>query len=272
MGFRDGKNKWAPIAKEHVEFCEQDDFMWSNIEKSRQTAFALADLDYEKTRDSLLSNLTLDDSKETEHLVVPIGVEDAVSMLAKDGSDIAILCFADFVKLGGLFIEGAHAQEECICHFSGMYSILDKFTESYYQPNMRLKNRGQYAHSFGVMENVPWMWDGEKGVMKVVYAAAPNFISAYRYGIPSNSPITLETMKQAMLERQELAYLFAASLGVKVFVAGAWGCGVFKNKPEDVAKGWKICSEKYPGLFDAVIHPIPGVRTANYAVFKDILG
>ena len=116
------------------------------------------------------------------------------------------------------------------------------------------------------------MLNGKKGNVFVIYAAAPNFRYINRYGREAAQPITYESMEQAMRERQEIAYLMAATTGAEVFVAGAWGCGVFANDPILVAKGWKDCEHKYPGVFRQIVHPIPNAESKNHRAFKQVFG
>lgn len=59
---------------------------------------------------------------------------------------IAILNSADFLVPGGTFIDGSHAQEECLCHESDLYPVLYSFDKTYYSNN-RKSNKGYMFES-----------------------------------------------------------------------------------------------------------------------------
>lgn len=52
---------------------------------------------------------------------------DSVSAIFKHHSNkTAVLNFASFKNPGGKFLNGARAQEECLCHESNLYNILSQ--------------------------------------------------------------------------------------------------------------------------------------------------
>ena len=57
----------------------------------------------------------------------------------------------------------------------------------------------------------------------------------------------------------------AAKYGYKDLVLGAWGCGAFGNKPNDVARYFKqiIFDEEYGKCFDEICFAIYGKEKGN---------
>ena len=59
-----------------------------------------------------------------------------------------ILNFASYKNPGGMFLAGSSAQEECLCHASNLYNILEKFNKDYYIPHRQkgATNRALYSN------------------------------------------------------------------------------------------------------------------------------
>ena len=54
---------------------------------------------------------------------------------------------------------------------------------------------------------------------------------------------------------------------------GAWGCGVFKNEPRDVARAFAaLLAGKYRDRFARVVFAILGGGDANLAAFRETFG
>ena len=58
----------------------------------------------------------------------------------------------------------------------------------------------------------------------------------------------------------------------RILILGAWGCGVFHNDPKTIAELFKAeLEDEFKGAFDKVIFAIPGEKSNNHQVFKDVL-
>lgn len=259
VDLKDKVDKW-------LDFISTDEFFVEGINEAKESSLLIDNADYAKLKEELLENLI---SKKryafTKHYVIPMNVEELVGEFYPE--EIAILNYASFTSPGGLFMDGKIAQEESICHFTGMYPVLrDNYSVNPYLYNLSRKNNGKYTHSFIVMK-VPYKSKDKMGKVCIISSAAPNYTSYKKY---NNRSITEEELNIAMRERQELVYLIAGLLNVETFVAGPWGCGVFLGDPVKVAKNWKHCSEKYPGLFKRIIHTCPDMNSKNYKSFISI--
>jgi uncharacterized protein (TIGR02452 family) len=69
----------------------------------------------------------------------------------------------------------------------------------------------------------------------------------------------INKIESTMLRRTEKLLSVAAVNNYKVLVLGAWGCGVFKNNPEDVAGYFHhhlVENPKFNGVFEKVVFAI----------------
>ena len=95
-----------------------------------------------------------------------------------------------------------------------------------------------------------------------------------------------EHLSQVDLDRLrvkiELIFQMAHANGARTLVAGALGCGAWRNPPADVAQVFKEVLDRYAGMLDtvvvAILPPDPtmffskGVGTTNnFSVFRDVL-
>jgi uncharacterized protein (TIGR02452 family) len=85
----------------------------------------------------------------------------------------------------------------------------------------------------------------------VITAPAPN-----RGAVAQNEPESVPQVEPTLRRRAEMVLHIAEAHGVEGLVLGAWGCGVFRNDPNQVAS-----------IFSGLINP-PG-RFAG--VFRDVL-
>ena len=233
-------NELKDKAYEWLNFLNTDERMIKAINEGKESAALIRDLNYEYAVKEYLSCINSENRERfnTKHIVVDACVQDIIPMYK--GNELAVLNYGSFKNPGGRFLQGDMAQEEALCHVTGLFPILEeKFNVRYYLYNRGNLNHGQYNHSF-VAALVPYLINNNFGTCYIITGSAPNFISA---GV----------------------------LGVKYFVAGPWGCGVFKNDPYHVAEGWKRCVNKYPGLFKEVIHTCPDKNSNNYKAFMEVL-
>lgn len=186
---------------------------------------------------------------------------------AAQGQRIALLNFANYKDPGGKFLEGSLAQEECLCHCSFLYNVLEKFDIRYYKPNRKDTNHALYSDSAIYSPNILF-WNAEPGQIytapppayfDVITCAAPNAQAAtFYYNEPARA--IAATMESRIRFIKEVCQIKQ----VDTLIAGAFGCGVFANNPAFVARTFKeIFTESkspYPSL---VIHPVPSKLNSN---------
>jgi uncharacterized protein (TIGR02452 family) len=178
-----------------------------------------------------------------------------LTRLTAQGGHIACLNFASARNPGGGFLGNAQAQEEALARASALYPCL-LAAPDYYERN-RANRSAVYLDLLIFSPKVPFFRkDGgdllEKPILaSVITAPAPN-----RGAVVQNEPRNLPLVETALRRRAEMVLHVAQAHGVDGLVLGAWGCGVFRNDPAQVAS-----------IFASLIKP-PG-RFAG--VFRDVV-
>lgn len=174
----------------------------------------------------------------------------------------AVLNFASYRHAGGGFYNGAMAQEEAICHASFLYNVLREFPE-YYEWNEAHYNRGLYANRALYSKDV-FFFDEQGGhvIADVITCAAPNRSVIFKGGFSEKEN------EDALRKRICFIRDICDMENVDVLIAGAYGCGVFAQDPETVARLFReIFSDT---KVQKVIFAVPPDR--NYAAFDRVFG
>ncbi len=183
--------------------------------------------------------------------------QDSIFKNAGKGK-VAVLNFASYRHAGGGFIRGSMAQEESLCHDSFLYNVLSKFPE-YYEWNESHLNKALYRNRALYSPDVCFFpKKGESVSVDVITCAAPN-----RSQISRNA-LTEEENEEALRDRIRFIRDICDTEGVETFITGAFGCGVFAQKPEIVATLFR----EYFGdtKVKQVIFAVPADR--NYPAFE----
>lgn len=185
-----------------------------------------------------------------------ISTVDAIRMLAQEGRQgIGVLNFASAKNPGGGFINGAMAQEESLAASSTLYRTLTAH-EEYYREN-RARSSMMYT-DYGIYSpDVTFFRDGKfKLVEKPVYASCLT-LPAVNMGQVLLKGEDEDEAKRVMRRRMKLALAIFAEYGAKNLVLGAYGCGVFRNDPVQVAVWWKeIMEEGFERFFESVVYAV----------------
>lgn len=184
---------------------------------------------------------------------------DSVSAIHKYSSEnMAVLNFASYKFPGGGFMRGSSAQEEALCQHSYLYNVISEFDSTIYEWNRNNLNKGMYLNRGLYSPDI--MFD-DKTKCSVITVPAPNKSVMLKYG-----NFTEEENAKALINRVKLVVDIAEENNVKTLILGAFGCGVFKQDPVDVATFFKKALRG--SSFDKVVFAIP--RGANYNAFKEI--
>ncbi|MFJ4626078.1 TIGR02452 family protein [Streptomyces sp. NPDC088847] len=175
--------------------------------------------------------------------VLEVTGESSLEAARRLTGPVAVLNFASARNPGGGFLNGAQAQEEALCRASALYTCL-------------LEARGFYDHHRAHRDPfytdrvihspaVPVFRDDRGHLLDEPYtagfltAAAPNAGVVLR-----TAPERAAGLPQALAVRAERVLETAVAHGYRRLVLGAWGCGVFRNDPAQVA-----------GAFHALLGP-----------------
>lgn len=184
---------------------------------------------------------------------------DSVSAIHRYSSEnMAVLNFASYKFPGGGFIRGSSAQEEALCQHSYLYNVISEFDSTVYEWNRNNLNKGMYLNR-GLYS--PDIIFDDKTKCSVITVPAPNKSVMLKYG-----NFTEEENAKALLHRIKLVVDIAEENNVKTLILGAFGCGVFKQDPFEVATLFKKVLRG--SSFEKVVFAIP--RGANYNAFKEI--
>ncbi|MGN9807708.1 TIGR02452 family protein [Micromonospora sp. L32] len=166
---------------------------------------------------------------------------------------VACLNFASAKKPGGGYATGAHAQEESLARSSALAASLRTAPEFYAyhraRPDPVYSDRVIHSPDVAVFRD-------DSGRLIAPYpvafltAAAPN-AGALRE--PVNLPGVLRRRAGRVLG-------VALAHGHRRLVLGAWGCGVFRNDPRQVAAAFADLlgpGRPYAGRFDLVVFAVP---------------
>lgn len=177
---------------------------------------------------------------------------EAGERLARAGHKVAALNFASARNPGGGFLNGAKAQEEDLARCSALYPC--QLTQpAYYQANRSCTSL-LYTDHIIYSPEVPFFRGRDLSLLdhpftlSIITAPAPNA------GEVRRSDQILECLRR----RAAMVLAVAHRHGHRVVVLGAWGCGVFRNNPSQVAgvfRDW-LHHPTFAQAFDEVVFAI----------------
>lgn len=298
------KDRQANIlkAKRHVKYMDESFLMFTKSSSERSDFFR-------QLPDDLLKKCTdLKDRKRPEIVLSCKSTTDVVFEHATNSlySNVTVLDFADYMKPGGMFMEGSMAQEESLCHKSNLYNILAsgyQFADHFLDNKNLHYASGNHAYTDACIMIPSVMFADDdirqkrRTVADVIVLAAPN----KRHLNTDN--ITDHEFDYYLRKRIEMifkaSYMFYKKRGVitsdecvefkntfyvfdplmsynkeekvkQTLILGAFGCGVFRNNPIQVARLMMDCISKgYANMYDKVVFAVP--PGYNYDAFKEVI-
>lgn len=169
---------------------------------------------------------------------------------------VAALNFASAKNPGGGFLGGAKAQEEDLARCSALYPCL--LTQREYYDVNRATESMLYTDHIIYSPGVPFFRNDRLELLEqpylcsIITAPAPNAGEALRRDVSRSA------VASALRTRAGKVLAVAEAEGERCLVLGAWGCGVFRNDPAEVAAvfaDW-LASDRFRGAFDRVIFAI----------------
>ncbi|MFI6494203.1 TIGR02452 family protein [Streptomyces sp. NPDC050564] len=190
---------------------------------------------------------------------------EAARRLALDSGPFAVLNFSSARNPGGGYLNGAQAQEEALCRASALHTCLLRARDFY--DHHRAHRDPFYTDRVIHSPAVPVFRDDRGRLLDEPYtagfltAAAPNAGVVLRTA-PERAP----ELPRVLAGRAERVLETAAAHGYRRLVLGAWGCGVFRNDPAQVAEAFKnlLVKGRFEGYFEYVVFGILD-RTAGGA-------
>jgi len=192
----------------------------------------------------------------------------AARRLVVEGNRVVALNFASAKRPGGGWLGGARAQEEDLARCSALYPCL-LVQPRYYDAN-RASASLLYTDHLIYAPDVPFFRDDGLQLLEapclvsVITAPAPNAGE-----VLSRDPHAGPQVQAALAARAGKVLSVAAQQGHRTLVLGAWGCGVFRNDPRQVAAvfaGW-LDGAEFAGAFDRVVFAVYD-RTCDRATLR----
>jgi len=171
--------------------------------------------------------------------------------------DTLCLNFASAKNPGGGFLGGSQAQEESLARSSALYPCIAQMEEMYTY-NRSLKTCF-YSDYMVYSPKVPVFRNDDGALLMSPYLVSMITAPAVNAGVVrEREPQQENRIEPVMLHRIRYILSVAASYGEKAFILGAYGCGVFRNNPSEVAKMFAqvLLDEGYQTLFDRIVFAI----------------
>ncbi|CAF1472023.1 unnamed protein product [Adineta steineri] len=189
-------------------------------------------------------------------------------LAAEVGEDhVGVLNFASAKNPGGGFLKGAQAQEESLARSSSLYlaETQSRFMGGYYHYN-REGPKGIYSHRMIYSPRVPIFKDDNGKLLSSPYHVAIVTAPAPNAGVINNA----KESGNIMTERVKHVLNVFKTNKHDSLVLGAYGCGVFKNDPLDVALIFRqhLESKEFQHSFKRIIFAI--LNEEMYQIFKQV--
>ncbi len=275
------REKRAAIARKTIEILERGFYINQqeetvNLQENLQYAIENSIHYSEKDFSRVFSQLREKQVRENQHQI-QFEIENETTLHAasrlvnqedekkeeekKDEEKEKILClnFASAKNPGGGFLNGSQAQEESLARATGLFPCISRMTAMYE------KNRNYssclYLDDMIYSPKVPVIRNDNDDLLdkpflvSILTAPAVNAGAVRKKGKKQE----INQIETTMLQRTEKLLSVAAINDYKVLVLGAWGCGVFQNNPNDVAKYFHyhlVENPLFKGFFEKIVFAI----------------
>jgi len=193
-------------------------------------------------------------------------LEAARRLTERSGGPVAVLNFASARNPGGGYLNGAQAQEEALCRASALYTCVQGAREFY--DHHRAHRDPFYTDRVIHSPAVPVFRDDRGRLLDEPYTAGFLTSAAPNAGVVLRTALERAAeLPRALAIRAERVLEVAAAHGYRRLVLGAWGCGVFRNDPAQVAEAFRglLVKGRFDGCFDHVVFGVldrtPGSET-----------
>lgn len=253
--------KRKEIAKETVDILEKGYYISPtgkkvDISKMHQDSVQASKLITPQEGAAMLENRHFDADAGKKKAKISLKnqpVTAAILELKKQGAvSLGVLNFASAKNPGGGFLNGAMAQEESLAASGGLYDTLCAHPE-YYEENR--KNRSMMYLDYAIFSpDVVFFRDERFDLLEEPQITSVLTLPAVNMGQVILKKEDVSQAKNVMRHRMELCMEIFRQEKVRQIILGAYGCGVFRNSPTEVANWWsELLDSGYDKEFD-VIH------------------
>ncbi|MCX4831615.1 TIGR02452 family protein [Streptomyces sp. NBC_00006] len=183
-------------------------------------------------------------------------LEAARRMVGERPQPVAVLNFASARNPGGGYLNGAQAQEEALCRCSALYTCLIEVPQFY--AHHREHRDAFYSDRVIHAPAVPVFRDDQGRLLDAPFEAGFLTSPAPNAGvIAQRTPERVHEIPAALAARAERVLEVAGAEGYRRLVLGAWGCGVFRNDPGQVAEAFRAPLEgRFADRFEQVVFAV----------------
>jgi uncharacterized protein (TIGR02452 family) len=166
--------------------------------------------------------------------------------------------FASARNAGGGYLGGARAQGEDLCRVSALYTTLRQAPD-YYTAHRASKDLA-YSHRVIYSPDVPVYRDDRYRLLETPYQVAFLTCPAPNTGVVIRDRPAAAAAIPGLLEARAARVLAtAAHHGCRALILGAWGCGVFRNDPAQVAAAFRrhlTADGIFAGSFERIVFAV----------------
>lgn len=183
-------------------------------------------------------------------------------------TDVVCLNFASAKNPGGGFLGGSQAQEESLARATGLYPCISQMNEMY-DHNRKLRTC-LYSDYMIYSPGVPVIRDDEDRLLAQYYTTSFITAPAVNAGVvKERGQADDQQIESVMKERIRYILDVAAMNGHRTLVLGAYGCGVFRNDPVDVARYFHdvLVQENFRQSFEQIVFAVLD-RSAGQRILK----
>ena len=149
-----------------------------------------------------------------------------------NGDKVGVLNFASAKHPGGGFLNGSMAQEEALAYCSNLYEVIRD--SDFYKINARSKSTA-YTDTT-ITSRITFFRTADFCLVNDPYDV--NIITCPAVNMSGIKLSKIDEAKQIMTNRMAKVIALMINRNYEYIVLGAYGCGVFKNDPKDVASVW----------------------------------
>jgi len=261
------RNERAEIAQETLDIFKKGYYMKENEKIACHSRFTA----------EFISERWLDTVSASDGVFSPkyeVVNESVVDTIIRHGSDkCGILNFASAKNPGGGFLNGSLAQEEAIAASSDLYNS-QLHVREYYDANRKCRT-ALYTHNMIYSDGISFIRDGRMNLLQSpVYANVLTSPAVNAGAFYKNENGNKSTVIAAMEKRIRYILKIFALKNNRTVILGAFGCGVFKNEPDDVASIFHnfLKNDQMEKHFERIVFAVYDPKRQIYDIFHRQFG
>lgn len=272
-------NKRLEIANQTLEIIEKGTYrnnMGEIVLIKNETDFAVKNTRLYRTEDFPAEVKLTKNKSETTFEVTDETTLEAAKRICRENpkENPFVLNFASAKNPGGGFLRGTQAQEESLARSSSLYATLNANFE-FYEFN-RSQGTSLYSDWMIYSPKVPVFRNDDGSLVEKPYLATFLTSPAVNAGaVKNNESNKVHLIEPVNRERARKFLWLANKYGHQTLILGAWGCGVFQNDANEIAKMFaELLNSEFANCFSRVIMAIYDTTPTRkvYQAFVEVFG